>query len=68
EHQTTIRLLKSQGFVLVEYARRSPGKETTANRLGLLQHMAGRLEERCLVDKVSVSPVCRPNQPVSLRD
>ncbi|KAI7847917.1 hypothetical protein BDC45DRAFT_451108, partial [Circinella umbellata] len=55
-------------YEIISYCRKSPGDETTEDRLWLMQHMVSRLREQSLVDKVFVSHCCKSNQPISERD
>ncbi|KAI9489343.1 hypothetical protein BDB00DRAFT_770804, partial [Zychaea mexicana] len=66
-YQSSIRLMEHEKYEIVGYCRKSPGNKATRDRLRLMQHMVGRLQERSLVDKVFVSLSCKSNQPISER-
>lgn len=54
--------------VTIGYARKSHGKETLEKRLELLQVMIEKLRQRCLSQKVYVSPRCNAAMPLHKRD
>ncbi|KAI9484344.1 hypothetical protein BDB00DRAFT_775101 [Zychaea mexicana] len=68
KHQAYIHNLKSNGFTVVGYARKSPGTEDIATRLQLLQKMVGRLFKVSLTDKAFVSYSTKAADSISSRD
>ncbi|ORZ11522.1 hypothetical protein BCR42DRAFT_454040 [Absidia repens] len=68
KHQAFIRNLKSSGFTVVGYARKSLGTEDIATRLRLLQKMVDRLFKVSLTDKAFVSYSTNAADPITSRD
>lgn len=68
EYQQYIKSLKSDGYTIVGYIRKSPGSEPLAKRTKLLATMKTKLEERSLVDIVFASSCCRASDPFEKRD
>jgi hypothetical protein len=60
--------LKSEGFILVGYVRKSPGDEDIETRTRLLQDMVDKLYDRSQVDKVFVSQMSYSDEPIASRD
>ncbi|KAG2218961.1 hypothetical protein INT45_008385 [Circinella minor] len=60
--------LKNEGFSIIGYARKSPGKDNEANRVRCLRSMCDRLVERSLVDVVFISSCCKAADPLAERD
>lgn len=67
-YQNHIKVLKSDGYTIVGYIRKSPGSEVKETRHNLLQAMSLKLKERSLVDVVFASPCCRASDPIERRD
>ncbi|ORX51292.1 hypothetical protein DM01DRAFT_1087934 [Hesseltinella vesiculosa] len=66
-HKQRIQQLKDDGYLIVGYARKSPGG-SNAGRVVCLESMTSLLKDRSLVDKVFASHVCRASDRLSGRD
>lgn len=60
--------LKSNGYQIIGYVRKSHGKEDKESRIRLLQCMTDKLLTRMSVDKVYASPMSHANEPFVSRD
>ncbi|KAI7892940.1 uncharacterized protein EV154DRAFT_561857 [Mucor mucedo] len=67
-YQSYIKKLKEEGYTIIGYIRKSPGKEPDDRRRQLLKTMSLNLKERSLVDVVFASPCSRASDPVQSRD
>lgn len=68
EYEEYIKSLKKEGYSVINYARKSKGKETEDNRIKLLQLMCNCLRNRSLVDCVFVSYSCNASDPLHSKD
>ncbi|KAI8988016.1 hypothetical protein BDF20DRAFT_853347 [Mycotypha africana] len=66
--QQYIGNLKSDGFEVIGYVRKSYGNEDRNTRIRLLQSMIDKMLERLSVDKIYVSPMSQAGEPFSSRD
>ena len=60
--------LKTEGFTIIGYARKSPSNDHKVNRVRCLRSMCGRLAERSLVDAIFISSCCKAADPLAERD
>ncbi|ORX54058.1 hypothetical protein DM01DRAFT_1287208, partial [Hesseltinella vesiculosa] len=63
-----IEQLKTNGYEIIGYARKSAGSEELDTRVRLLQCMIDKLKERSLATKVFVSTSSSASQPLCERD
>ncbi|ORZ07155.1 hypothetical protein BCR42DRAFT_336677 [Absidia repens] len=68
KYQTHINCIKSQGYAIVGYARKTPGPEGKQRRNNLLNRMVYCLKKRSLCDKVFVSSSCLASDSLVSRD
>jgi hypothetical protein len=61
--QQYINNLKSNGYEIINYVRKSYGKEDRETRVRLLQSMINRMFERLLANKIYASPLSHADEP-----
>ncbi|KAI7871788.1 hypothetical protein BDF14DRAFT_1718488 [Spinellus fusiger] len=66
--QTHMNSLKSQSYIIIGYARKSPGHEVKQKRIDLLNRMVRCLMERSMCDKIFVSSSCLASDSLASRD
>ncbi|CAO3630977.1 unnamed protein product [Cunninghamella blakesleeana] len=67
-YQDYIKKLKNKNYVIVDYARKSPGKEDDTSRISCLQKMINNLKNRSIVDKIFVSANSKSSESIFTRD
>ncbi|KAI8365233.1 uncharacterized protein BYT42DRAFT_649161 [Radiomyces spectabilis] len=67
-YQNSLRHLKSEGFEIVGYARKSPNDDDPDRRARLLQSMITNLRTRSLCTRIYVSSSSRASDPFHERD
>jgi hypothetical protein len=68
KYQTHINSLKIQSYIIIGFARKSPGHEGKQKRIDLLNRMVGCLMERSMCDKIFVSFSCLASDSLASRD
>lgn len=67
-YECYINKLKTDGFEIIGYARKSPGELSNDEREANLQNMIDCLRERSLAELTYVSPQCLAGSPIDSRD
>ncbi|KAI8977587.1 hypothetical protein BDF20DRAFT_821279 [Mycotypha africana] len=68
KYHNQINSLKSKDYVIVGYARKSPGQEDRQKRINILNRMVQCLVERSMCDKIFVSSSCLASDSLASRD
>ncbi|KAI9358399.1 hypothetical protein BD770DRAFT_320880 [Pilaira anomala] len=67
-YYVSITSLRTDGFEIIGYARKSPGEQSNDKRKANFQNMINCLRKRSLAELIYISPQCLAGSPIASKD